>query len=89
MTRSPIELSWTAKKSGIKKCLEIMPIKKGKGGAEKTILNFHFDYWNPSLRYVYWKHSAIHADVCLTDVNPLHNVPVIKVALNRISTDQS
>ena len=37
-----------------KKCLEIMTIKGGSGAGGltpngKTILNFHFDYWNPSL----------------------------------------
>ena len=41
------------KKSGVKKCLEICAIKGGRGGVgrlmAKTILNFHFDYLNPSL----------------------------------------
>ena len=44
------------KKSGVKKCLEIMTIRgggEGGGGVgrlmEKTILNFHFDYLNPPL----------------------------------------
>ena len=43
------------KKSGVKKCLEICAIKGGGGGLgvgrlmAKTILNFHFDYLNPSL----------------------------------------
>ena len=43
------------KKSRVKKCLEICAIKGGggRGGVgrlmAKTILNFHFDYWNPSL----------------------------------------
>ena len=35
------------KKSGVKKCLEIVTIKGGGGVRrlmEKTILNFHFDY---------------------------------------------
>ena len=37
-----------------KKCLEIMTIKGGEEGStpieKKNILNFHFDYLNPSLR---------------------------------------
>ena len=38
------------KKSGVKKCLEIMTIRGGGGRLmEKTILNFHFDYLTPSL----------------------------------------
>ena len=41
------------KKSGVKKCLEICAIKGGGGGGRlmaNAILNFHFDYLNPSLR---------------------------------------
>ena len=39
------------KKSGVKKCLEIMSIKGGGSDAKwkKTILNFHFDFWIISL----------------------------------------
>ena len=41
------------KKSGVKKCLEICAIKGG--GSRRlmanTILNFHFDYLHPSLKY--------------------------------------
>ena len=42
-----------------KKCLEICAIKGGRGGGvgrlmANTILNFYFDYWNPSLTlYLY------------------------------------
>ena len=44
------------KKSGVKKGLEIMTIRGGGGGGvrclmEKTILNFHFDYLNPPLKF--------------------------------------
>ena len=42
-------------KSGVKKCLEIMSIKGGgdvRRLMEKSILNFHFDYLNPSLSSV-------------------------------------
>ena len=48
---SPIELSWTAKKSGVKKCLEILPLRGGGVGPlmANAILNFHFDFLNPSL----------------------------------------
>ena len=39
-----------------KKCLEIMTIKGGGAGGQtpngKTILNFHFDYLNPSLSHL-------------------------------------
>ena len=42
------------KKSGVKKCLEIMTMRGEGGGGRrlgaKTILNFHFDYLN--LRYI-------------------------------------
>ena len=39
------------KKSGVKKCMEICAIKGGgvRRLMAKAILNFHFDYWNPSL----------------------------------------
>ena len=39
------------KKGGVKKFLEIMSIEgEGVGRLmEKSVLNFHFDYWNPSL----------------------------------------
>ena len=38
------------KKSGVKKCLEICAIKGGVGRLmANAILNFHFDYLNPSL----------------------------------------
>ena len=41
------------KKSGVKKCLEILPLR---GGGEplmaNAILNFHFDFLNPSLRSI-------------------------------------
>ena len=44
------------KKSGVKKCLEICVIKRGVGGVGRLmaniILNFHFDYWNPSLMLI-------------------------------------
>ena len=41
------------KKSGVKKCLEILPLRGGGGGRlmANAILNFHFDYLNPSLNY--------------------------------------
>ena len=40
------------KKSGVKKCLEILPLRGGGIGPlmANAILNFHFDYLNPSLR---------------------------------------
>ena len=39
------------KKSGVKKCLEICAIKGGgRRLMANAILNFHFDYWHPSLR---------------------------------------
>ena len=40
------------KKSGVKKCLEICAIKGGGVGPlmANAILNFHFDYLNPSLK---------------------------------------
>ena len=41
------------KKSGVKKCLEILPLR-GEGGVRRlmanAILNFHFDFLNTSLR---------------------------------------
>ena len=38
------------KKSGVKKCLEILPLRGGGGRLMgNAILNFHFDYLNPSL----------------------------------------
>ena len=39
------------KKSGVKKCLEILPLRGGGVGRlmENAILNFHFDFLNPSL----------------------------------------
>ena len=39
------------KKSGVKKCLEILPLRGGGGGRQmaNAILNFHFDFLNPSL----------------------------------------
>ena len=44
------------KKSGVKKCLEILPLRGGGGGGPlmaNAILNFHFDFLNPSLiRYI-------------------------------------
>ena len=43
-----------------KKCLEIMSIKGGEDVRrlmEKTILNFHFDSWNPSLNMMI---SSVH-----------------------------
>ena len=41
------------KKSGVKKCLEILPLRGGgRRLMANTILNFHFDYWHTSLRKV-------------------------------------
>ena len=38
------------KKSGVKKCLEILPLRGGVGPLmANAILNFHFDYPHPSL----------------------------------------
>ena len=39
------------KKSGVKKCLEILPLKGGGVGRlmANAILNFHFDFPHPSL----------------------------------------
>ena len=41
------------KKSGVKKCLEILPLRGGGAGRlmANAILNFHFDYLNPSLKF--------------------------------------
>ena len=40
-------------KNGVKKCLEICAIKGGgRRLMAKTILNFHFDYLNPSLSFI-------------------------------------
>ena len=40
-------------KSGVKKCLEILPLRGGGGGVGRlmanAILNFHFDFLNTSL----------------------------------------
>ena len=39
------------KKSGVKKCLEILPLKGGVGPlVANAILNFHFDFLHTSLR---------------------------------------
>ena len=49
-----VGFNWKRKKGGVKKRLEICAIKGGGGRGGRlmanTILNFHFDYWNPSLR---------------------------------------
>ena len=38
------------KKSGVEKCLEILPLRGGVGRLmANAILNFHFDYWHTSL----------------------------------------
>ena len=49
------------KKSGVKKCLEICAIKGGGGGPlmANAILNFHFDFLNPSLSDPYKKSFVI------------------------------
>ena len=42
------------KKSGVKKCLEILPLRGGAGPLmANAILNFHFDYVTPSLSVKY------------------------------------
>ena len=38
------------KKSGVKKCLEILPLRGGGRLMANAILNFHFDFPHPSLR---------------------------------------
>ena len=37
------------KKSGVKNVWKLCPLREGRG-SDAFILNFHFDYWNPSLR---------------------------------------
>ena len=45
------------KKSGVKKCLEILPLRGGRGGVgplmANAILNFHFDFLTPSLIIIF------------------------------------
>ena len=45
---------WQKKKSGVKNVWKFVPLRGGGGGCPmaNTILNFHFDYLNPSLRFV-------------------------------------
>ena len=42
------------KKSGVKKCLEILPLRGGGGGRlmVNAILNFHFDFPHTSLSFL-------------------------------------
>ena len=42
------------KKSGVKKCLEILPLRGGEVGPlmANAILNFHFDFLTPSLSVI-------------------------------------
>ena len=50
--------------------MEIMSIKGGWGFRrlmEKIILNFHFDYWNPSQRFLFKRNFQL----CLRDSFPL------------------
>ena len=44
------------KKSGVKKCLEILPLRGGGVGPlmANAILNFHFDFLHPSLIWALW-----------------------------------
>ena len=48
-----VGFSCKKKKSGVKKCLEILPLRGGGGGGGRlmanAILNFHFDFLNTSL----------------------------------------
>ena len=49
------------KKSGVKKCLEILPLRGGGGVGRlmaNAILNFHFDYVTTSLTRIYVEASA-------------------------------
>ena len=53
------------KKSGVKKCLEILPLR-GEGGVgplmANAILNFHFDFLNPSLMWA----MVLGHNLCIT-----------------------
>ena len=55
-------ISWLQKKkSGVKKCLEIMSIKGGgRRLMEKSILNFHFDYLPISLRRDHYRDNDVY-----------------------------
>ena len=57
------------KKSGVEKCLEILPLRGG--GVERlmanAILNFHFDFPHTSLRWRPFSHSPRLRDQGLQD----------------------
>ena len=55
------------KKSGVKKCLEICAIKGGVGRLmANTILNFHFDYPQPSLsHHIVWLALAVMTSITI------------------------
>ena len=47
-----VGFNYKRKKIGVKKCLEILPLRGGGGVGPlmaNAILNFHFDFLNPSL----------------------------------------
>ena len=49
------------KKSGVKKCLEILPLRGGGVGRLRAnaILNFHFDFLTPSLIYTIFSYRFL------------------------------
>ena len=56
--------------NGVKNAWKLWPSRGGLGVwrlMEKTILNFHFDYWNPSLRFLFKRIFQL----CLRDSFPL------------------
>ena len=54
------------KKSGVKKCLEILPLRGGGGGPlmANAILNFHFDFLNPSLIFIAFRNDTSKTKIC-------------------------
>ena len=70
-----------------KKCLEIMSIKGGSEGGvrrlmEKSILNFHLDYWNPSL---IWYCSSSSCGLIMVVVN---DISLLAYEMNLMGSNQ-